>query len=111
MCVINNGYPNGSAEYSNNARHRTCLHHFHPSVITLDSKDRNRLKIRLDPTMCLSWHAVENNLHKENINLPIIMNLLEDLQHTHNFEIKIEKENNTHFVATITPTIDSQNKN
>ena len=64
LSSINHGHVNGCTKCSNNARFRTCLHHFHPSVITCDSKDRHRLKIGAHPTMHLSQHTVENELRK-----------------------------------------------
>ena len=60
MCSIKHGDENGSAGNSDNARHKTCLHYFHPRVITCDSNDRHRLKMGVAPAMCLSQHAVEN---------------------------------------------------
>ena len=88
----------------------TLLHHFHPSAITWDSNDLHRLKTWTAPTTHLSQCAVENKLHKENKNLPRIVSLPEDLQHVHNYEMKIENENNAHVIATVTLTRDSLNK-
>ena len=87
MSSINHGCANGCVECSYNAIFRTWLHHFHPSIITCDSKDRHRLKIGAVPAMCLSKCAAENELHKENINLPRFVFLPEDLQHVHNYEM------------------------
>ena len=42
--------------------------------------------------------------------MPRILDSLEDSQHAHNNEMRIENENNTHAVATETPTRDSRNK-
>ena len=60
VCAINHGCANGSAGCSDNTRHRTCLNHFHPSVIMCDSNDQHRLKIGAAPAMCLSQYIVEN---------------------------------------------------
>ena len=110
MCKINHGCANGSAEHSDNTRCRTCLHNFHPSVVAYNSKHRCRLKIGEAPTMCLSQCVVETELHKENENLPRIVGSPEDMQHAHNYEMKIEHENNTCVIATVTPKKDSRNK-
>ena len=107
MCAINYGHANGSAEYSDNARCRTCLHHLHSSVITFDSSDRHRLKIGAAPAMCSIQCTVENELHKENSNLPRIVGSPEDLQHAHICEMKIKNEINERVAATATPTRDS----
>ena len=45
------------------------------------------------------------------MNLPRIMGLPEDLQHVHNYEMKIANENNTDIAANIIPTRESRNKN
>ena len=45
MHATNHGCANGSTGHSENARHRTCLHHFDPIVITCDSNDRCPFKI------------------------------------------------------------------
>ena len=87
--LIKYGCENGCVDCSNNVRFKTFLHHLHPSVITFDPNYRHRLKIRASPKMCLSQYAVENDLHKENINLPRFVGLPEDLQHVHNYEMKI----------------------
>ena len=63
-CAINHGHTNGSVGCSDNARHRTWFHRFHSIVIACDSNDRHRLKTGVDPAMCLSQHAVENELYK-----------------------------------------------
>ena len=76
MCAINYGHANGSTEYSDNARHKMFLNNIYPIVITCESNYRHRFKIELAPIMCLSQCAVENELHKENINLPKIVGLL-----------------------------------
>ena len=110
MCVINHGCANGSVGCSDNARCRMCLHHFYPSVITCDSNDLRQLNIGAAPTVCLSQHAVENELHKENVNLPRIVVSPEDLQHVQKYEMKIANENNADVVATVTLTRESRNK-
>ena len=61
--------------------------------------------------MCLSQCVVENELHKENINLPRFVGLPEDSHHVHNCEIKTENENNIDVVATVTPTRESRKNN
>ena len=48
--------------------------------------------------------AVENEQHKENINLPRVVGLPEDSQHAHNHEMKISNESNADPTATVTPT-------
>ena len=53
--------------------------------------------------MCLSQHAVQNELHKENTNFPRMVGSSEDFQHAHNCEMKIVNESNTDVVATVTP--------
>ena len=47
--------------------------------------------------MCLSQCSVENELHKENINLPRVVSLPEYLKCVHNYEMKIANENNANF--------------
>ena len=54
MSAINYGCANGCAELSENKIFRTCMHHFHLSVIMCDSSDRCQLKIGTAPTMWLS---------------------------------------------------------
>ena len=44
------------------------------------------------------------------MNLPTILVSLEDFQHAHNYEMKIENESNARAAATVTPARDSRNK-
>ena len=43
------------------------------------------------------------------MNLPRIVSLPEDLKHAHNYEMKIENENNAQVVARANATRDSRN--
>ena len=60
--------------------------------------------------MHLSQCSAENELRKENTNLPIFAGSPEDLQHARNYEIKIKNWNEVDTVATATPTTVSRKK-
>ena len=59
------------------------------------------MKIGAAPEICLSQCTVENEPHKENINLPRFVGFPEDLKNVHNYEMKIENENNADVVTTV----------
>ena len=50
-----------------------------------------------------SQHTVENEMRKENMSLPRVVGLPEDLQHAHNYETKIVNESNAGAAAIVTP--------
>ena len=80
MKAISSGYGGTCARYSDAHNMRTCIHHFHPSVIVLSSDGKPSLKVGAAPTVNLTKFSMENANFKENKNLSRVVGAKEDLQ-------------------------------
>ena len=60
--------------------------------------------------MCLRQYAVENELHKENMNSSRLVGLPGDLQHAHKYEIKIVNDDDAEVLVKAAPKRESRNK-
>ena len=54
MLAVNRGYQDQHFKEADNGNVRICIHHFHPSVITMDENGKHRLKPGAAPTLYLT---------------------------------------------------------
>ena len=78
---MNRGYQDQHFKEADNGNVRTCIHHFHPSVITMDENGKYRLKTRAAPALYLTLFSMQNNKFKEESRLSRRIRLSQDLEY------------------------------
>ena len=105
------GCENNNIKCPVNSPPRTCIHHFHPSVVTCDDNGKHTLMVGAAPTMCSCKFAMENDAYKEEKSLCRTVGSMEDTQHTH--EHQLNKNKKAHVVnaalVTVAPARDQRN--